>query len=147
MMIRHATIHDLKGVVALGIEALEINPIEQLVIDEDKVVEAATVILNDRGSYCGVVVDDNDQIVAAVSALVHDIMFYKRRQASVLQFYSKAPPGWGMKLIRHFIAWTKERPIIKMITFTLDGTTDPRVPIMLARLGFSPDLPVYVRYR
>jgi hypothetical protein len=143
--IRHATPRDIKAVAGLGLEALEVNPIPNFVISKERVLEATTAVISDAGSYCAVVEDDDGTIVGAVSALVHDMMFYERRQASVLQFYCKKP-GWGIKLLRDFGRWCEKRRVIKMVTFTLDGYTDKRVPILLERLGYQPDLPVYLRF-
>ena len=147
--IRHATIHDLKAVAALGIEALEKNPLPNMVISRDRVLDHATVCITDAGSYCAVVEDDDGQVVGALSALTHEMMFYERRQSSVLQCYCKLKP-WGLWLIKDFLRWTRSRRVIKLITFTLDSA-DPeeqeRFAHLLERVGFAPDLPVYVRYR
>lgn len=137
--IRPATLSDVDGIAALGLEALG-NP-DGLRVSREKVYEAARECISSRTNYAGVVVQDGE-VVGALCAFVHELMFFERKQASVIQFYCKAP-GEGIKLIRDFLAWARSRPMIKMIAFTLECDADPRIGKLLQRLGFDEEMPVW----
>ena len=141
-LIRKATPSDLSDVVRLGIEALNIDPYEQLRICEDKVKQLATECISAPCNFCWVAEKDGE-IVGAVSALVHPMAFYERSQASVIQFYCTSP-GLGIKLIRELLSWVATRPAIKMVCFTLECRADPRIGKLLKRLGLQNELPIYM---
>lgn len=145
LVIRRARPADIPGVAKLGINGLLSDPYEQLVIDEQKVKDAARLVVSGAGNYC-VVADRDGEIVGAVSALVHDCMFYERKQASVIQFFT-TEPGAGAPLIRVFLRWARSRPAIKLITFTLEVRADPRIGKLLRRMGLTEALPVYMEVR
>ncbi len=141
-LIRKATPSDISDVVRLGIEALNIDPYEQLRICEDKVKELARECISAPCHFCWVAEKDGE-IVGAVSAIVHPMAFYERSQASVVQFYCK-DPGQGVKLIRELLKWVDTRPAIKMVCFTLECRSDPRIGKLLKRLGLQNELPIYM---
>ena len=87
---------------------------------------------------------DDGAIVGSVLAIVTPIMFYERKQATVVQFYCKAP-GYGVKLLRQLLAWCQGRRIIRMVVFTLEVRADPRIGKLLRRLGLTSELPVYMK--
>jgi len=136
---------DVNEVVRLGLMALEENAYEELVIDVDKVRQVAIEGISGAQHFCWVA-DRGGRLVAAVGALVHPMTFYERNQATVVQFYA-TEPGTGLPLIRRFLEWARARRGIKMIQFTLEPNSDPRLPKMLERLGLKRDLPVYVEMR
>lgn len=124
---------DVKAIVALGIEALEREPEDDLVIDRKHITRMVQECISGPSHFCWVSERDG-QIVAVLSALVEDLALYERKQAMCWQFYSKAP-GEGIKLIRAFLRWTKGRPIIKRVVFQLEVNADPRIGVMLRRMG------------
>lgn len=138
---------DIKAVAALGMEAMRINPLPGMVISRDRCIEVATECISGPQNYCWVCEIDGE-VVGAVSALVHPCMLYERNQASVVQYFCKAP-GEGIKLIRKFLEWARGRRSIKMIVFTLEGdeSADPRIGDMLVRMGLTGQLPVYIETR
>ena len=140
--IRKAKPSDIGDVARLGIEALNLDPYENLRIDEDKVKAIATECISAPCNFCWVAEKDGE-IVGAVTAIVHPMAFYERNQASVVQFYCK-DPGQGIKLIRELLSWAKGRPAIKMVCFTLECRADPRIGKLLKRLGLQNELPVYM---
>lgn len=131
---------------ALGVEALKLNPYPRLVISEQKVRDMARTVITSPSDFCWICEDDEGDIVGAVSAIVTPMMFYERNQATVIQFYCKAP-RWGVRLIRQFLAWCEGRRIIKMVVFTLEAGADPRIGKLLNRLGLDSELPVYLKIR
>lgn len=141
-IIRKATPSDISDVARLGIEALNLDPYENLLICNEKVLAIATECVSAPCNFCWVAEKDSE-IVGAVSALVHPMAFYERSQASVVQFYCK-DPGQGIKLIRELLKWASTRPAIKMVCFTLECRADPRIGKLLKRLGLQNELPVYM---
>ncbi len=141
-MIRQAVPADLPGVLALGLEAMNNDPYPNLVISERKCREVALQCISAPQNFCWVS-EVQGEIVAAVCACVHEMTFYERRQASVVQFYSRAP-GEGVKLLRKLLEWYRSRPGIKALVFTLEHGADPRIGLLLRRLGLKRVLPVYM---
>ena len=144
-LIRKATPSDISDVARLGIEALNIGAYDNLRICKDKVLAIATECVSAPCNFCWVAEKDNE-IVGAVSALVHPMAFYERSQASVVQFYC-TDPGQGVKLIRELLHWVDTRPAIKMVCFTLECKVDPRIGKLLKRLGLQNELPVYMNIK
>lgn len=145
-VIRRATPHDVTGVSELGIEALKNDPYPSLIIDEEKVVSTARECISSPSNFC-MVSDFNGEIVAAVSSLVHQQMFYQRQQATVVQFYTRVP-GEGVKLLRELKKWYMSRNGIKMICFTFETRADPRVKKLVSRIfGGSDELPVIMHIK
>lgn len=142
-VIRIATPDDIDAVVALGLEALQNEPYPGLTISRVKVYTVATECISSSNNFAWVAEKDG-KIVGAVGAIVHPIMFYEKRQASVVQYYC-TEPGEGIKLLREFMKWVKNRPVIKMVCFTLEINTDPRIGDLLSKLGLTGDLPVYLK--
>jgi hypothetical protein len=142
-VIRKATPDDIDSIVALGFEALQSDPYDGLTISRVKVYNVATECVSSSNNFAWVAEKDGE-VVGAVCAIVHPIMFYEKRQASVVQYYC-TDPGQGIKLLREFMRWAEGRPVIKMICFTLEINSDPRIGDLLAKLGLAGELPVYLK--
>lgn len=145
MIIRQATVSDIPAIVDIGIKGLMNDPYPNLVIDPIKVKAIATECVSSASNFSWVS-EEKGEVVAAVSVLVHDMMFYERKQATVVQFYA-IQPNAGLPLIRKFLEWARSRKIIKMICFTLECRADPRIGKLLKRLGLQKELPVYMEMR
>lgn len=143
--IRVASPADIPAITSLGLEALQSDPFEGLVISPEKVEEMARECVSSATNFSWVAEEDGE-VVGAVSALVHPMMFYERKQATVVQFYTRRN-GAGIKLIREFLGWARGRRVIKMICFTLECNADPRIGKLLKRLGLNEALPVYMELR
>ncbi len=144
-LIRKAKPSDVPAVVRLGLEALNQDPYEELLICEDKVKAIAIECISAPCNFCWVAEKDGE-VVGAVTAIVHQMAFYERSQATVVQFFCKEP-GEGIKLIRELLNWVDTRPAIKMVCFTLECRADPRIGKLLNRLGLKKELPVYMRLK
>ena len=144
-MIRKAKPGDLEAITALGIEALEMDAYDNLVISQTKVRDVARHTISAPNDFVWVSVKD-DVIVGVFVANIREMLFYERRQASVLMFYCHEA-GDGAKLIRKFLKWARSRAIVKLIEFTLEPTVDPRVGKLLHRMGLNVSLPVYIELR
>jgi hypothetical protein len=145
-MIRPATLKDVDMVVELGLEALNDNAYENMRIDPKKVRKVAIECISGASNFCWVA-ETGGVVVAAVTVLVHEQLFYERSQASVVQFYSRGHRGQGFSLIKQFLKWARGRRAIKLITFTLEPGADPRIGKLLSRLGLSNELPIYTEVR
>ena len=141
--LRKAVQDDIPEIVSLGVEALTKHSYPGLEISRIKVFNTAVECVTSERNFCYVSEKDG-KIVAAVSALVHPMLFHERQQASVLQFYSVSP-GEGVKLMRELMRWVDSRPGIKMVCFTMEATADPRIGTLLSRLGLQTELPVYIK--
>ena len=142
---RAATLADVDSIVALGMEALERNPYPGLLVSRSKVKEVAVECISQNCNFAWVEEEDG-VVVGAVCAMVHEMTFHERQQATVVQFYS-TKPNKGVRLIREFLKWARGRRTIKMICFTLECKADPRVGKLLNRLGLKQELPVYMELR
>ncbi len=142
-MIRKATPSDIKGIVALGLASLEKDAYENLLISPDRVMAIAQECVSATCNFSWVAEKDGE-IVGAVCAIVTDMLFYERKQASVIQFFCEEP-GDEVKLLREFMKWCESRPAIKMVCFTLEYNADPRIGLLLKRLGLTQELPVYLK--
>jgi hypothetical protein len=141
--LRPAAPADINQIVELGIEALETDPYEGLLISRSRCFEMARTCVSGPAHFCWVAEQDG-VIVGSVMAYVGPMMCYERSQANVVQFYCKAP-GYGVKLLRELLAWAKPRRIIKAVVFTLEHGVDPRIGKLLTRLGLTQQMPVYMR--
>ena len=144
-MIRKATPGDIPAIVELGIEALRQDAYDELLIAPDKVRRMAVECVSSANNFAWVCESDG-RVQGAVVALVHELMFYERKQASCVMFYCKVP-GEGVKLMREFLRWARNRPAIKLIVFTLERRADPRIGKLLTKLGLKTGLPVFIEAR
>jgi len=142
VVLRAAVPDDLPGIVALGLEAMEMDPYPGLVISKSRMFEVARDCVSSASHFAWVGVRDGE-IVAAVLALVMPMSFYERSQANVVQFYTKVP-GEGIKLMRELMRWARGRRSIRSVVFTLEHRADPRIGKLLTRMGLTAELPVYM---
>jgi hypothetical protein len=143
--VRDAILRDVPEIVRLGIEALKADPAPGQVIDSEKLQDVARFCVHQKNNYATVAVK-HGEIVGALCAIVDDQPFYQRKVATVVQFYvdPEKGRGEGIKMIRRFRDWYKPQRKIKAAAFTLEHGADPRIAIMLKRLGFVADMPIYV---
>lgn len=145
-MIRDAKPRDLSKLTDLAVEALNRHPHERLVVDRDKVAEIARECITGKAHFF-VVAEENGEIVGGLASYTTPLIFHERNETTVMMFYFKN--GEGMKAFRRFVQWTRERPIIKMISITGFGSAalDSRVlRIMSDRYGFE-SVPLMYRVR
>jgi len=145
LIIRAGTPDDIPAIVSLGIEALERDPYPGLVISKDKVKALAMECVTGAGN-ASFIAEYKGEVVAAVSAIIHEQMVYERKQATVVQYYTRKA-GAGIEVMRAFLEWAKPRRGIKNIIFTLEARGDERIGKLLNRMGFELELPVYMRTR
>ena len=127
----------------MGEESLALNdPYPELRIDPKKVRAMAIELVSGPANFAWVHEKDG-VVVGAVAALTHEIMFHERRQASVLLYYCREPGAGGL-LIKKLVSWFHTRPGIKMLVFTLEHGSDPKIGKFLIKLGLKKELPSYV---
>ena len=142
-MIREARPKDIPAICALGRESLEVNdPYETLRISDKKIAATTLEVVSGPAHFAWVHENEDGEVDAAVCAITHEIMFHERKQASVLLFYSRNPGrGAGGLLIKKLVEWWKSRRGIKMLVFTLEHGTDPKISSYLKKLGLDKELP------
>lgn len=142
-MIREAKPCDIEAIARLGRESLERNSHQGLRISQPKIDEMARELVTGAQNFAWVAEDDDGVVVGAVCAYVHECMFFERRQASVVMFYTQKPRSGGF-LIRRLVKWYKSRPGLKMLVFTLERGADPRIGGLLVKLGLDAEMPNFV---
>ena len=144
ILIRPAKLQDIPAIVDLAVESVSRSPLP-VVIDRQAMAAMAEQLIPGRQHFAWVGEEDG-KVVAAVGAQVSAGWWFQRNQASVLMFYSRRP-GHGIALLREFARWVKSRPTIKMALFSLEHDADPRIGLLLQRLGFSLQNPQFTYVR
>ena len=80
------------------------------------------------------------EVVGSVGGYVSDMTFYERKQCAIVQFYAPGAPWEWVKLIRECLNWCRRRPLIKLVTFTLEPDADPRIGKVLTKMGLHQEL-------
>jgi hypothetical protein len=144
-MIRRAVPSDIQAIVELGIEALNKGAYKNMVVSRTKVEEMARLCVASPANFAFVA--ERDGVVGgAVCGFVNECLFYERKQLSIVQFYCRIP-GEGIKLIREVLRWARGRPAIKLIVFSMEHDADPRIGLLLKRLGLWMALPTFIETR
>lgn len=145
-MIRKAKPSDLEAIVKLGIEALEIDAYEELLISPDK-VRAVTKECISAAPHFVWVSEIAGEVVGVLGALVTPLMLHERSQATIVMWYCKAG-GEGMKLLKEFMEWSKGRPMIKQVQYTGERRGNPKIlQFMQRHYGFKDDVKFLYRNR
>jgi hypothetical protein len=143
---RKAGIEDIGAIVALGVDALTKLPAPNQVISKQRIAALAEECISRPFNYAWVVEKDGE-VVGALCAIVADQMVYERKAASVVQYWCQEP-GAGIEMIRRFLDWARPQMKIKSIQFTLECGADPRIILLLERLGLrKQEIPVIVEWR
>lgn len=144
LLIRPAKPQDVPAIVDLAVESVSRSPLP-VVIDRQAMADMAAQLIPGRQHFVWVGEEDG-KVVACVGAQVSPGWWFQRNQASVLLFYTRRP-GYGIALLREFARWVKSRPTIKMALFSLEHDADPRIGVLLQRLGFSLQNPQFTYIR
>jgi hypothetical protein len=144
-MIRPAAPKDIDIIVELGIESLNNDAYEELIISKEKVREVAIECVSSSSHFSWVSEIDGN-VVGAVLAMVFPMQFYERSQCSVIMFYCRVPRSGGF-LIRKLFKWYQSRPMLKMLEFTLERNMSPKIADFLTKLGITPELPVHSHFK
>ncbi len=144
-MIRQAVHSDIPALVDLSIEALMLDPYEQLVIDHGRVYQCVVDCVTGINNFAWV--SENEQgIQGGLGALTMPLMFYQRSQCQIAMWYCKLQ-GDGIRLMKQFLTWAKTRIMIKQIIFSPERGADPRISKIAVRSGFAEVLPTFVLLR
>lgn len=142
--IRRAVAGDIARIVELAVASVSLNPIP-VVIDREGMAATAKELIAGNQHFAWVAVEDG-VIVGAVGAAAQPGFWFERLQASVVMFYTSRP-GAGIQLLREFARWVKSRPAIKLAVFSLEPEMDPRIGVLLQRLGFGRSAPTFTYVR
>lgn len=144
-MIRQAVRADIPALVDLSIEALLIDPYEELVIDRNRVYECVAECVLGINNFAWVSENEHG-IQGGLGALTMPLMMYQRCQSQIAMWYCKLV-GDGIKLMKQFLAWVKTRIMIRQVLFSPERGADTRITKIALRLGFKEVLPTYVWMR
>lgn len=145
-MIRKATPADVPAITRLAVEAVsQDDTYKALRVSRDRISTTAEVCVSAADCFAWVN-EDSEGIQAAVIAETSPGFWFERHQSTVLMFYSRKP-GMGVPLLREYARWVKGRPTIKMAVFALEPGADPRIGLLLQRLGFAIPTPGYTYVR
>ena len=134
MLYRRAVISDIPAIISLGVESVSRDPLP-LTISGASMSATASMIIGNNAHFSWVA-EHHGTVVGSVCAQTHFGFWFERQQCSVLLYYGRLPNS-VMPLLRIFAAWVKSRPVIKMAVIELEPATDPRLPHVLGRLGFT----------
>lgn len=143
-VVRRATLADIPEIVDLAVESVSLSPLP-VVIDRERMAACARECVAGNQHFVHVAAE-NGKVVACVGAQTSDGWWFQRGQSSVLLFYTRVP-GAGIALLREYARWVRSRAFIKMAIFSLEHDADPRIALLLRRLGFRLENPqlTYVR--
>ena len=125
---------DAQAIVALAVEAVSLDPLPVRVDRAAMACKARELISSPRDFIH--VAEHSGEIVACVAAEAGPGWWHERLTASVLMFYTRRP-GAGVPLLREFKRWLVARPAIRYASFFLEPNADPRIGLLLARMGFD----------
>jgi hypothetical protein len=144
LIIRRAKFADIPAIVELAVESVSRNP-WPLRIDKQAMESTARELIAGNQHFAEVA-EDEGKIVGAVGACTQPGFWHERMTCSVLMFFAKKA-GAGVALLRSFARWVRGRPAIKMAIFSLEADLDPRIGLLLHRLGFTHQAPCYTYIR
>jgi hypothetical protein len=131
---RPAKLLDIPGIVDIAVESVSKNPLP-VVVSRKAMWETLEGLIGKPAHFCWVAVQEG-KVVASVAAMCSYGFWFERQQCSILLYYTRVP-GACMPLLRELSRWTKSRPVIKLAVFELEPTADPRLEMLLSRLGFG----------
>ncbi len=144
-MIRPATQADIPALVDLCIEALNVDPYPQLVIDRSRVYEGVKECVGSARHFSWV--SEVDGVIhGALGALVLPFLMYERNLCQIVIWYCRNP-GDGMHLMYKLFEWIKGKPMIKQVLYEMNPKSDVRILKVFKRAGFTEVLPTLTMTR
>lgn len=134
LVVRRAAYTDVSAIVDLAVAAVSADPLP-VRVDKHAMADKARQMICGNQHFIRVAAVDGE-VVACVAAEVGPGWWHERMAAAVLMFYTRRP-GAGVPLLREFRRWLAERPGIKYASFFLEPNADPRIGVLLDRLGFN----------
>ena len=146
MTIRPAKHSDIAAITELSMESLEVNdPYPCLMPSISRTREAITSLVSGAAHFTWVH-EREGKVIGAICGMVHDLMFYERKQLSVVMLYCREPGGGGL-LVRRLMRWYRSRPAIKACVFTIENCIDEKLGKFLITMGLQRRLPTYIGVR
>ena len=135
-MIRKALRRDIDAIADLGVEALRRNPAGA--VNRPAIRKAASDILSSGGRHFLWVAEVEGKVEGSLGAMSLPFDFHLGRVCHVMQFYVRpAARGEGIKLLRRLNEWTGLQPAIRHTMISVELDLDPRIRLLLRRLGFE----------
>lgn len=140
-MIQRATPMD---VIELAQQQITLLSNDSLLISKDKVRNLLTQCVSSAAHFA-IIEKKPDAISGALVAYVDRLTFHERSQAAAFMFFGNSIETKA-QLVEAFIAWAKERPLIKRVVFSLEYELDQETVGILRTFGVTKQLPVYFDY-
>ena len=130
-MIRPATMTDAKGILGIALLLVEPYPLRP---DQDRMRAVLKEVIEHRSHLALVDVEDG-AICAILLVMTGDNLWAQRKFANVMLWWS-SNPGSGVKLLRRFKLWLKDRRGIRIAGFAPDIDLEDRTLKIFEHLGF-----------
>lgn len=144
MEYRRITDADIAPMMAYAIEGLRAD-LYPLWVSKDKVLHVVQHFIRSPRDFQLAAFQDG-RIVGAIGAVVSEMLFFERCEASVLIFRA-TKPGVGSKLIRSMLEWADADMRIRRIQFPCEFDAPRAMPRYLRMHGFTHQQTLAVRYR
>ena len=136
-MIRKAEFKDVSEIMEVAKDAHKKSLSDSVPIDL-KILRNNLQVCILSAEHFVVVVELEGKIEGAFIGVTHQLWYSKKKQASDLFFYvTDAGTGWGAKMMRRFISWSKEnRGVSEIMLGISSGIGDPeRTKKLYERMG------------
>jgi len=136
-LIRVAKEGDIKRIIEVCKEAHEASISKDVPLDVKTLRKNIQVCILSREHLVLVVVLD-DEVEGIFIGVTHQLWYSRRKQATDLILYVTGKgTGWGAKLMRRFIGWSKDNPGVKEVMLGVSsGIGDPdRTRRLYERMG------------
>lgn len=140
---RRIAIADVQGFVDLAMESLPEHP--TLVVSREKVRNVVAYFAT-RGDNFQMAAFRDGVPVAGVAALVQEMPYHEKCEATVMFAYSKEP-GAGFRLLRMLMRWVLNDFRIRRLSWCQNEGFDQRIARLGHRLGFQSAVPVLMFYK
>ena len=136
-MIRKAEFKDVSGIMEVSKDAHQKSLSNSVPIDS-KILRNNLQVCILSAEHFVLVVELDKKIEGVFIGVTHQLWYSKKKQATDLFFYvTDKGTGWGAKMMRRFISWSKENPGVKEIMLGISsGIGDPdRTRKLYERMG------------
>jgi hypothetical protein len=141
---RRVTEADIANIAAFAIAGLRAH-LYPLWVSTEKVLHVVRHFINTKRDF-QLAAFDGDQIVGAIGAVVTEMLFFERCEATVLIFRA-TQPGVGAALILEMQAWADEDMRIRRVQFPCEFDATRAMPRYLRMHGFTRQQVLAVAYK
>lgn len=142
-MIRPATLADLNAILEIATRETARYP--QLIASKKKLQALAVEAISSARNFCWVSCEDSGSVTGVLAGFSSENT-WAERQNCLIMLWTAEIVGDGVKMLREFRQWLRNRRAIRVAGFAPDLDTDPRVWRLVERLGFKRNGGAYLLY-